>query len=480
VAVVTPPFTPVDEHATMTLARRNATSAAINSMDRFVNVIGAGLAGSEAAWQLARRGVQVRLFEMRPVRMTEAHQTGGFAELVCSNSLRSDSLETAVGVLKEEMRRLGSIVMTAADRARVPAGAALAVDRDSFSTLITATLEAHQNVTIVREEVATIPIGVTIVATGPLTSPLLSETLNEVIGPRNLYFYDAIAPIVTAESVNMDRAFKASRYDKGGDDYINCPMTESEYNAFVDALLTAEKVAAHRFEKPIYFEGCMPIEEMARRGRQTLAFGPMRPVGLANPRTGENAYAVVQLRQDDREGRLFNMVGFQTKMTYPEQRRVLRMIPGLEHAEFVRLGSLHRNTFIDSPRLLRPTLQLQALDDLFFAGQMIGVEGYVESAATGLLAAVNVARYLEDKPCLIPPLVTAVGSLIAYISDAVRRDFQPMNANYGLMPPLTNRSRGRMKKQAMAARALNAIDEWIASHDLAFPDDRMVAPSAIW
>ena len=448
-------------------------------MEQLVNVIGAGLAGSEAAWQLARRGVPIRLFEMRPVRMTEAHQTGGFAELVCSNSLRNDSLETAVGVLKEEMRRLGSLVIAAADHTRVPAGAALAVDRNGFSELITAALEAHPQVTIVHEEIGAIPTGITIIASGPLTSPALGEELNRLIGPRNLYFYDAIAPIVTAESVNMDRAFKASRYDKGGDDYINCPMAESEYNAFVDAVLAAEKVTAHPFEKPVYFEGCMPIEEMARRGRQTLAFGPMRPVGLTNPRTGENAYAVVQLRQDDREGRLFNMVGFQTKMTYPEQRRVLRMIPGLERAEFVRLGSLHRNTFIDSPRLLRPTLQLQVREELFFAGQMIGVEGYVESAATGLLAAINAWRYLGAMPCLTPPPVSALGSLIAYITDSARHDFQPMNANYGLMPLLPGRAHGRIKKTAMGTRALGALDDWIVRHALTLPDDRSLAVSAI-
>jgi methylenetetrahydrofolate--tRNA-(uracil-5-)-methyltransferase len=443
-----------------------------------VNVIGAGLAGSEAAWQVARRGIAVRLYEMRPIRMTEAHQTGGFAELVCSNSLRNDSWETAVGVLKEEMRRLGSLIIAAAAQARVPAGAALAVDREGFSERITAALEGHPAVTIIREEVTSIPDGVTIIATGPLTAPAFGDALNELIGPRNLYFYDAIAPIVTAESINMDRAFRASRYDKGGDDYINCPLNEAEYNAFIDAVISAEKVAAHPFEKPIYFEGCMPIEEMARRGRQTLAFGPMRPVGLIDPRTGEQAYAVVQLRQDDREGRLFNMVGFQTKMTYPEQRRVLRMIPGLEQAEFVRLGSLHRNTFIDSPRLLRPTLQLHRREDLFLAGQMIGVEGYVESAAAGLLAGINAARYLASAPGLIPPTVTALGSLVAYITDATRQDFQPMNANYGLMPPLPGRVHKRDKKTAMGNRALAAIDEWIGRHALDTPDDQPRLASA--
>lgn len=431
-----------------------------------VNIIGAGLAGSEAAWQLARRGLRVRLHEMRPVRMTEAHQTGYFGELVCSNSLRNDSLETAVGVLKEEMRRLGSLVIAEADRARVPAGAALAVDRDGFARGLTETLQAHPMVEVVRAEAAAIPSGPAIIATGPLTSPALGEELNRLLGPRNLYFYDAIAPIITAESVDMNVAFMASRYGKGGEDYINCPMDQAQYEAFVAAVMAAEKIALHPFERPVYFEGCMPIEELARRGPQTLAFGPMRPVGLADPRTGRRPYAVVQLRQDDREGRLFNIVGFQTKMTYPDQRRVLRMIPGLERAEFVRLGSLHRNTFIDSPRLLRPTLQLRTRDDLFLAGQMVGVEGYVESAAAGLLAALNVARIAVGETPVIPPRDTALGSLLAYITDESRRDFQPMNANYGLMPELNVRARGRDKKIALGARALKAIDAWIAQNSL--------------
>jgi methylenetetrahydrofolate--tRNA-(uracil-5-)-methyltransferase len=427
-----------------------------------LNVIGAGLAGSEAAWQLARRGRRVRLFEMRPVRMTEAHQTHLFAELVCSNSLRNASIETAVGVLKEEMRRMGSLIIAAADGARVPAGGALAVDRLGFSERITDTLSNHPMVEIVRGEVVDIPDGPTIIATGPLTSEALGDRLNQLIGPRNLYFYDAIAPIVSRESIDMEKAFFASRYDKGGDDYINCPMSEAEYYAFIEAVIGAEKLALHPFEKPVYFEGCMPIEEMARRGVQTLAFGPMKPVGILDPRTGSRPYAVVQLRQDDREGRLFNMVGFQTKMTYPEQRRVLRMIPGLERAEFVRLGSLHRNTFIDSPRLLRPTLQLKSRDDLFMAGQMIGVEGYVESAAAGLLAAINAARFVSDEKLIYPPPETALGSLVAYITDSSRRDFQPMNANYGLMPDLSGRVRGREKKIQMGHRALAEMDRWIA------------------
>jgi methylenetetrahydrofolate--tRNA-(uracil-5-)-methyltransferase len=441
-----------------------------------VNVIGAGLAGSEAAWQLARRGVRVLLHEMRPVRMTEAHQTAMFAELVCSNSLRGASLETAVGVLKEEMRRLGSLIIAAAGKARVPAGGALAVDREGFSRAITETLSTHPLIEVRREEVTDIPAGPTIIATGPLTSVALGDRLNQLIGPRNLYFYDAIAPIIARDSIDMDKAFLASRYGKGGDDYINCPLTEPEYDAFIEALLAAEKVALHPFEKPVYFEGCMPIEEMARRGPQTLSFGPMKPVGIIDPRTGQRPFAVVQLRQDDREARLYNMVGFQTKMTYPAQRQVLRMIPGLEHAEFVRLGSLHRNTFIDSPRLLRPTLQLISRDDLFMAGQMIGVEGYVESAAAGLLAAINTARISADVEPIFPPPETALGSLVAYITDGARRDFQPMNANYGLMPELAARVRGREKKIQLGHRALQRIDTWIAANSVEPP---VAAPQTV-
>jgi methylenetetrahydrofolate--tRNA-(uracil-5-)-methyltransferase len=432
-----------------------------------VNVVGAGLAGSEAAFQLARRAVAVRLFEMRPVQMTEAHRTGLFGELVCSNSLRNASRETAVGVLKEEMRRLGSLVITAADRSRVPAGAALAVDREEFSRFLTETLENSPMVEVVREEVTAIPGGITILATGPLTSAALGADLNRFIGPRHLYFYDAVSPIVTAESIDMEVAFKASRYGKGGEDYINCPMTEAEYEAFVNAVTCAEKVSPHPFEKTVYFEGCMPIEELARRGPKTLAFGPMRPVGLVDPRTGKRPAAVVQLRQDDHAGRLYNMVGFQTKMTYPEQRRVLRMIPGLERAEFVRLGSLHRNTFIDSPRLLRPTFQFRGRADLFLAGQMIGVEGYVESAAAGLLAAINAARMAEGLEPVVPPPETVLGSLVAYVTDETRRDFQPMNANYGLMPELEGRRvRGRQKKIGLGLRALAAMDRWIVSNGI--------------
>jgi methylenetetrahydrofolate--tRNA-(uracil-5-)-methyltransferase len=432
---------------------------------RYVSVIGGGLAGSEVAWQIARHGVAVRLYEMRPVRPTEAHHTDGLAELVCSNSLRSASLDAAVGLLKEEMRRLGSLIMDAADRARVPAGQALAVDRVAFSQHITAAVTSHPLIELRREEVHDLPSGVTVVATGPLTSPALSERLREFFGSDYLYFYDAISPIVTAESINTAVAFRASRYGHGSD-YLNCPLTRDEYYRFVDEILAAEKVPAKEFERCVYFEGCLPIEEMARRGKDTLAFGPMKPVGLLDPRTGERPHAVVQLRQDDQAGTLWSLVGFQTKMTYPEQRRIFRMIPGLEQAEFVRLGSLHRNTFIDSPRLLRPTLQFRERDDLFFAGQMIGVEGYVESAAAGLLAGLNAARLVRGEPLCIAPPTTALGSLVAYVTHAERRDFQPMNANYGLFPPLPRRLHGREKKAALAERALRDLATWHAAQGL--------------
>lgn len=431
-----------------------------------VTVIGAGLAGSEAAWQLARQGVAARLYEMRPVRQTEAHRTERFAELVCSNSLRSASFTAAVGLLKDEMRRLGSLVMAAADAARVPAGLALAVDRALFSQAITEALTTHPLIEVRREEVQELPTGVTVVASGPLTSPALSAQLRALFGSEYLYFYDAISPVVTSESVDTAVAFKASRYAHG-DDYLNCPLTRAEYYRLVDEILVAEKVPEKEFERCLYFEGCLPIEEMARRGQDTLAFGPMKPVGLSDPRTGERPYAVVQLRQDDRAGTLWGLVGFQTKMTYPEQRRVFRLIPGLEQAEFVRLGSLHRNTFIDSPRLLRPTLQFKGREDLFFAGQMIGVEGYLESAAAGLLAGMNAARLVQGAPLLSAPPTTSLGSLLAYVTHEERRDFQPMNANYGLFPPLPSRLRGREKKAALAERALRDLAAWQETQGLA-------------
>jgi methylenetetrahydrofolate--tRNA-(uracil-5-)-methyltransferase len=434
--------------------------------DGAVTIIGGGLAGSEAAWQLARRGIAVRLYEMRPVRATAAHRSDQLGELVCSNSFRSASLQSAVGLLKEEMRRLGSLVMQVADRTRVPAGAALAVDRDMFASQLTAAIGSRPEITVVREELTTLPGGTVIIATGPLTSPSLSTCLAQVLGSDHLYFYDAIAPILTAESIDRGRVFSASRYGKGGEDYLNCPLSRDEYYRFVEALRSAQTVPTRDFERCIYFEGCMPIEEMARRGPDTLAFGPMRPVGLIDPHSGTRPFAVAQLRCDNHEATLYNMVGFQTKMTYPEQRRVLRMIPGLEQAEFVRLGSLHRNTFIDSPRLLLPTLQLMKRQHTFVAGQLIGVEGYVESAAAGLLAAINAARRLHSLPCVVPPATTALGSLLHYVTDSRRRDFQPMNANYGLFPQIECRERGAEKRRRLAARAWSELEAWIATYAL--------------
>ncbi len=425
-----------------------------------VTIVGGGLAGCEAAWQLAHAGIGVDLYEMRPQRGTAAHTTEQLGELVCSNSFRNATLETAVGLLKEEMRQLGSLVMQVADVHQVPAGACLAVDRTRFAEGLTRAVENEPLIRLVREEVTAIPEGLTILASGPLTSPDLSSALTEVLGTKHLYFYDAIAPTVTAESIDMDLAWKASRYDKGGDDYINCALDAETYYAFVDAVLAAEKTPTRDFEKCVYFEGCMPIEEMARRGRDTLAFGPMRPVGLIDPRSRQQAHACVQLRQDDLEGRLFNMVGFQTKMTYPEQRRVFRMIPALAKAEFVRLGSLHRNTYIDAPSLLLPTLQVMHRKQLLLAGQIVGVEGYVESAATGMLAGLNVARMLRGQPMVVPPPSTALGSLMAYVTQRGKKGFQPMNANYGLFPPLPRHLRGRDKKLALADRALADLRRW--------------------
>jgi methylenetetrahydrofolate--tRNA-(uracil-5-)-methyltransferase len=434
-----------------------------------VTVVGGGLAGSEAAWQLARRGIAVRLYEMRPTRATEAHSTEWLGELVCSNSFRSAALTAAVGLLKQEMRRLDSLVMRVADETSVPAGAALAVDRDRFAERLTAAVTAQPLVEIVRQELRDLPDGFAIIATGPLTSPALSHALQEFFGEKYLYFYDAIAPIVTADSIDRSVVFSASRYGKGGDDYLNCPMSREEYYRFIDELRGAQVVPTRDYERCVYFEGCMPIEEMARRGPDTLAFGPMRPVGLIDPRTGRRPFAVVQLRQDDAQATLYNLVGFQTKMTYPEQRRVLRLIPGLANAEFVRLGSLHRNTFVNSPRLLQPTLQLVGRKSTFLAGQLIGVEGYVESAAAGLLAAVNCSRLLADQHCIVPPPTTALGSLIQYISDRRRRDFQPMNANYGLFPPLETRERGQEKRLKLAARAGRDLERWIEEHAVDTP-----------
>ena len=429
-------------------------------MGNLVRIVGGGLAGSEAAWQLARRGVAVELYEMRPQRRTEAHATASLGELVCSNSFRSNVLSPPAGLLKEEMRLLDSVVIRTAEAHRVPAGTALAVDREKFAGALTEAMEALPNVRILRQEVTDIPNGLVILATGPLTSPALSQCLISLLGEEHLYFYDAISPILTAESVNMNIAFRASRYDRDGDDYLNLPLSREEYYRFVDALLAADRVPTHSFERFVPFEGCMPIEEMADRGKETLAFGPMRAVGLSDPRTGNRPYAAVQLRQENRERTLYNLVGFQTKMTYSEQRRVFALIPGLDQAEFVRLGSLHRNTFINAPLHLQPTLQWRRRETLFFAGQMTGVEGYIESAATGLLAGINAARLLAHKQPITPPATTALGALLRYITDPERKRIQPMNVNFGLLPLLPLPLRGKAKKEMMARRALADMAAW--------------------
>ncbi|MBE2887491.1 methylenetetrahydrofolate--tRNA-(uracil(54)-C(5))-methyltransferase (FADH(2)-oxidizing) TrmFO [Geobacter anodireducens] len=429
-----------------------------------VTIIGGGLAGCEAAWQIAGRGVRVVLREMKPQRYSPAHHLSGLAELVCSNSLRGESLENAVGLLKEELRRAGSLVMAAADATRVPAGGALAVDRELFSSYVTERIEGHPLIELVREEVTELPAeGILVIASGPLTSDALAERLKQITGD-SLYFYDAIAPIVAADSLDAGKVFRASRYGKGdGDDYLNCPLSEEEYERFVDAVLAAEKVPARDFEKVVHFEGCMPIEEMAERGRETLRFGPLKPVGLTDPHTGREPHAVVQLRAENREGTLFNLVGFQTKLTWPEQRRVFRMIPGLENAEFVRLGSMHRNTFINAPTLLEPTFRLKGDPRTFFAGQITGVEGYVESAGSGFLAGINSARLVRGEEPAVPPPTTALGALVAHITTAPARHFQPMNVNYGLFPPLEGKVKKKERRGRLAERALAELDHWLAT-----------------
>ncbi|HVP76969.1 MAG TPA: methylenetetrahydrofolate--tRNA-(uracil(54)-C(5))-methyltransferase (FADH(2)-oxidizing) TrmFO [Thermodesulfobacteriota bacterium] len=424
-------------------------------------VIGAGLAGCEAAWQIAKRGGKVILYEMKPEVYSSAHRSPFFAELVCSNSFKSESLENASGVLKEEMRKLESLVLRVAKEARVPAGDSLAVDREVFSRQITQILESLDNVEVIRKEISSIPQDrITIIATGPLTSEVLSKEIQKVTGGRHLFFYDAISPIVTADSIDFQRAFKSSRYGKGGEDYVNCPMDEEVYGRFVEALNQAERALVHLFEKRYLFEGCLPVEEMAERGRGTLAFGPLKPVGLVDPKTGKQPFAVVQLRQEDRFETLFNLVGFQTRLKHEEQKKVFRMIPGLEKAEFVRLGSIHRNTFIDSPRLLGESLQLKTLPDLFFAGQVTGVEGYMESTAIGLLSGINAHRYANGMPAIVPPATTAMGALVGYITHSTAVPFQPMNINFGLFPPLPGKSRGRGKRLLLAKRALRDMEEW--------------------
>ncbi len=425
-------------------------------------IVGGGLAGSEAAWQAARRDARVTLYEMRPKEMTEAHKTGGLAELVCSNSLGSADPQNAPGILKEEMRRLGSLVIASAEQTRVPAGSALAVDRDQFSMKITQTLEGHPNIRILHEEIGEIPPDcLCIIATGPLTSDKLSQAIRAVTQSQHLYFFDAISPIIDADSINMDIVFRASRYDEGRDDYLNCPMTEGQYQTFYDALVTAERVQPKEFEKIPYFESCLPIEVMAERGQKTMQFGPLKPVGLKDPRNGLRPYAVVQLRTENVHRTCYNMVGFQTKLTYPEQKRIFRLIPGLEQAEFLRYGSLHRNTFINSPQLLLKTLQFKARGTLFFAGQLVGVEGYTESAAMGGLAGINAARALAGQPLVTPPPTTAHGCLVSHIALSDPRHFQPMNTNFGLFPPLPSPPKDKEKKrQFIAQRALEDFETW--------------------
>jgi len=457
-----------------------------------IHVIGGGLAGSEASWQAAEQGVPVTLHEMRPVRPTEVHKTDRLAELVCSNSFRGDKLDNAVGLLKEEMRRLGSLVIRAADANRVPAGAALAVDRERFAQAVTDAVSRHPRITIVREEVMRVPddpaMFPLVIATGPLTSAALSADIAALVGGDHLSFYDAVSPIVLADSIDHDVVFRASRWgrslrggpegpqprvaadgpacgvDDGDGDYLNCPMTREQYEAFYAALTTAESATVHDFEKETFFEGCLPIEVMAHRGTDTLRFGPMKPVGLVDPRTGRTPYAVVQLRQDNIAGDHYSLVGFQTQLKWGEQARVLKMIPGLERAEFVRFGIVHRNTYINGPTVLRPTWQVKSRDDLFFAGQISGVEGYVESAASGLIAGLNAAAVARGETARVPPRETAIGALAHYVSHADPRHYQPSNITFGIMPPpdaAGGRSRKADRKAATSERALRVLGEWM-------------------
>jgi len=432
----------------------------IKKMESIV-VIGAGLAGCEATWQIAKRGGKVVLCEMKPLSYSPAHHSPFLAEIVCSNSFKSESPENGPGVLKAEMELLDSVILRVAQETRVPAGNSLAVDRDAFSKRITEIVEGLGNVEIVRKEVSAIPQdGITIVATGPLTAEALSREIQKITGDQRLFFYDAISPIVTGESINFLKTFKASRYGKGGEDYVNCPMDEETYRRFIDLLNQAEKVSLREFERKYLFEGCLPIEELAARGKDTLAFGPLKPVGLIDPKTGRQPFAVVQLRQEDRFETLFNLVGFQTRLKYEDQKRVFRMIPGLERAEFVRLGSVHRNMFIDSPRLLEASLQLKHRPKIFFAGQITGVEGYMESTCMGLLAGINALRMERSMDPVVPPPATAMGALIQYITHSQNIPFQPMNINFGLFPPLPGRLKGRERRRLLAQRALKEMREW--------------------
>ena len=423
-----------------------------------VKVIGAGLAGCEAAWQLAKRGISVKLYEMKPKKMSPAHHSEDFAELVCSNSLRGDRLENAIGLLKEELRRCGSLIMQCAEATRVEAGGCLAVDRKGFSQLVTEKIRTSPLITVVSEEVTEVPEGPVIIATGPLTSDALSKAIGAYFGADYLHFFDAAAPLVTAESVDMDLAWWQSRYDRGTPDYVNCAMDRQQYEAFVRELISAEEAEVHGFEDKRVFEGCMPVEVMGRRGHDTLCYGPLKPVGLPDPRTGVEPYAVVQLRKDNATGSIYNMVGFQTHLTWPEQKRVFQMIPGLEHAEFIRYGVMHRNTYINSPKLLNHYYQVISEPRLTFAGQITGVEGYVESAASGLVAAVELAHRLKGLPPVDFPQETALGALAHYVSNPTVVNFQPMNVNFGIIPPLGYKVKGkRNKNAALSQRALDAL-----------------------
>ena len=426
----------------------------------FVTVLGAGLAGSEAAWQLARRGIKVRLVEMKPEKMSPAHSSPYFAELVCSNSLRSDELSNAVGLLKAEMRKMGSLIMESADANKVAAGGALAVDREGFARYITEKLENNENIELVRAEASDIPEGEVIIATGPLSSDAIAARIAQLCPDSDLHFYDAVAPIVTLESVDMDSAFFASRYDKGTADYVNCPMTKEEYLAFVTELVSAKEAEVHGFDDGGVFEGCMPVEVMARRGVDTLRYGPLKPVGLRDPRTGKESYAVVQLRRDNADGTIYNIVGFQTHLTWGEQKRVFSMIPALKNADFVRYGVMHRNTYLNSPRLLDRYYRLKSDSRISFAGQMTGVEGYVESAASGMLVGVETAARVLGLAAVDFPQETAIGALSIYISGGSVGDFQPMNINFGIITPLGYKVRGKRNKNAeISARSLAIIDE---------------------
>lgn len=426
-----------------------------------INVIGAGLAGSEAAWQIAKRGLKVRLYEMRPEKKTPAHHTQNFAELVCTNSLRANQLTNGAGLLKEEMRRLDSIIMEAADAHNVPAGGALAVDRETFSSAITEKLTNHPNVEVIREELTAIPEGLTVIATGPLTSDPLAQAIKRLTDDEGLYFYDAAAPIVEKSSLDMDKIYLKSRYDKGEAAYLNCPMTEEEFYNFYHELINAEMAELHDFEDQKFFEGCMPIEQMASRGEKTMLFGPLKPVGLEDPKTGKEPFAVVQLRQDNAAGNLYNLVGFQTHLKWGEQKRVFSMIPGLENAQFVRYGVMHRNTYLRSPEFLNATYQTKKRSDLLFAGQMTGVEGYVESAASGLYAGINAALIAQGKEPVIFPEETMMGAMAHYITHASPKHFQPINANFGVIPRLEKRIREKRERNlALSQRALTVLEEF--------------------